>query len=340
MRREGAALFRWESCGDAGDPARRYYRLWEETAAGTRTQVHVYPGAGFKTTGLFRDGEWYGPAEPDWSAALGANPFLGAPILFPTPNRVRDQAFTFRGRRYEMVKNGRPRAQHGIAYDSAWECGEPAADADGVSVTGTLTIAPGDENYAAYPFPCRLTVRYRLSAGALEVRFRVENTGDADMPWGVGLHPCFSLRSAEEPVLLTVPARAMYEVTPDLLATGKLLALDGDENRRVDLGRDVKTFRLDNGFLLKGGDTVLKYPGRGTQLRICTTPDFTVSVVYTPVTLGQLPASMPLFFVEHQTCCTDAINLYEAGVPDTGLLILRPGGAHESRISYIFEELT
>ena len=47
-------------------------------------------------------------------------------------------------------------------------------------------------------------------------------------------------------------------------------------------------------------------------------------VVYTPVTLGQLPASMPLFFVEHQTCCTDAINLYEAGVPDTGLLVLRP----------------
>lgn len=335
-------MFHWEKRAAAQDPALCYYRLWAETDGQTRMQVDLYPDIGFKSTGLFWNGEWYGPAEPAWAGALKANPFLGAPILFPTPNRVREQAFTFEGKRYEMVKNGSRREQHGIAFDSAWAHGEPVTEPDAVSLTATLEIRPGDANYAAFPFPCRLTVRYRLTANALEFGYRTENLGRTDLPYGIGLHPCFSLRDPQEPVLVTIPARAVYEVTPDLLPTGKLLKLEADENWQVDRGRDVKSFRLDNGFLLQSGeDTLLRYPARNAQLRICTTPEFTVSVLYTPVALGQLPAAPhPLFFLEHQTCCTDAINLHEAGSPDTGLLILPPGGVRQGGIQYIFEEWT
>lgn len=334
-------MFHWEKRRCAQDPALCYYSLWAQTNGQVRIQVHLYPDIGFKSTGLFYGGEWYGPAEPAWAAALNANPFLGAPILFPTPNRVRDQAFTFAGRRYEMIKNGSRRTQHGIAFDSAWEHQDPVAEPDAVSLTAVLEIRPGDANYAAFPFPCRLTARYRLTANALCFCYRVENLGEADLPYGIGLHPCFSLRDPQEPALVSIPAQAVYEVTPDLLCTGRLLEPAANENWQVDRGRDVKTFRLDNGFLLRGKeDTLLRYPARNTLLRIRTTPEFTVSVLYTPVTLGQLPAAPhPLFFLEHQTCCTDAINLHEAGCPHTGLQVLPPGGAGEGGIQYIFEEL-
>jgi len=334
-------LFHWEKRRAAQSPAPCHYSLWAEVDGQRRIQADLYPDAGFKSTGLFWNGEWYGPAEPDWADALQANPFLGAPILFPTPNRVRQHAFTFADRRYEMIKNGSPRAQHGIAFDSAWAHGDPVVEPDAVSLTATLEIRPGDANYAAFPFPCRLTVCYRLTAHALQFGYRAENLGGTDLPYGIGLHPCFSLRDAQEPVHVMIPARAVYEVTPDLLPTGALLTLEKDKNWQVDRGRDLREFCLDNGFLLQSGeDTLLRYPARSTQLRICTTPEFTVSVLYTPVALGHLPAAPhPLFFLEHQTCCTDAINLHEAGVPDTGLLILPPGAAHEGGIDYIFEEL-
>lgn len=334
-------MFHWEKRRAAQDPALCYYSLWAEKDGQTCMQADLYPDVGFKATGLSRNGEWYGPAEPAWAAALKANPFLGAPILFPTPNRVREQTFTFAGRRYEMIKNGARRTQHGIAFDSVWEHGDPVTEPDAVSLTAALEIRPGDANYAAFPFPCRLTVCYRLTMDALTFTYRLENRGETDLPYGIGLHPCFSLRDPEEPVLVTIPARAVYEVTPDLLPTGRLLELDTDENWQVDRGRDLKDFRLDNGFLLRGGaDTLLRYPARNAQLRIHTTPEFTVSVLYTPVALGQLPAAPhPLFFLEHQTCCTDAINLHEAGNPDTGLLILQPGAVQEGSIQYIFEEL-
>ena len=337
----GLVLFHWEKCGTGQDPACCYYNLWVERNQQKCAQVHIYPNAGFKTTGLFWNGDWYGPAEPEWGPALKANSFLGAPVLFPTPNRVRTQTFRLEGKQYEMIKNGCRRGQHGIAFDSVWEHSDPAIESDAILLTGTLEILPGCDNYLAFPFPCRLTVTYRLTMKGLGFYYQVENTGDSDMPYGIGLHPCFTLQNAHEPVLLTIPAQALYEVTPDLLPTGRLLALDACKGYEVDQGRDVKTFRLDNGFLLKDGDTLLRYPERNTQLCIRTTPEFTVSVLYTPVALGQLPASEhPIFFLEHQTCCTDAINLHEAGVQNTGLLILKPGERNEGSIHYIFEEMT
>ena len=293
----GLVLFHWEKCGTGQDPACCYYNLWVERNQQKCAQVHIYPNAGFKTTGLFWNGDWYGPAEPEWGPALKANSFLGAPVLFPTPNRVRNQTFRFEGKQYEMIKNGCRRGQHGIAFDSVWEHSDPAIESDAILLTGTLEILPGCDNYLAFPFPCRLTVTYRLTMKGLGFYYQVENTGDSDMPYGIGLHPCFTLQNAHEPVLLTIPAQALYEVTPDLLPTGRLLALDACKGYEVDQGRDVKTFRLDNGFLLKDGDTLLRYPERNTQLCIRTTPEFTVSVLYTPVALGQLPASEhPIFF--------------------------------------------
>ncbi len=109
-------MFHWEKRRAAQSPAPCHYSLWAEVDGQRRIQADLYPDAGFKSTGLFWNGEWYGPAEPDWADALQANPFLGAPILFPTPNRVRQHAFTFADRRYEMIKNGSPRAQHAAAH--------------------------------------------------------------------------------------------------------------------------------------------------------------------------------------------------------------------------------
>lgn len=330
--------FGWEKIpltnGSRGDR----WVLYGQEDGNRYTELHIYPGMGFKTGGFLWRGRWYTPAEPAWSGFLQGLPSFGAPILFPTPNRVRDNCFTFRGTRYPMIKNGAPHAQHGVVYDSQWEWGEPRTEEDFTEMRGRLEILPGTENWEAFPFPCRLEVAYRLHRDGFRFRYEVTNLGTRSMPYGVGQHTGFVAEHGE-PVCLRFPAKARYETTPDLLPTGRLIPdwepdTDGPEGSVA-----VNTLKHDTPFLMEREEICLLYPRRNCRLRIRTSPDFTVAVLYTPSTLGHVPqAPEDLFFVEPQTCCTDAINLHESGMEHTGLRILRPGQSESGCIDYLLEE--
>lgn len=302
-------------------------------------ELHIYPGMGLKTGGFSWKGRWYTPAEPAWSKFLQGLPSFGAPILFPTPNRVRDNCFTFRGNRYPMTKNGAPHAQHGVAYDSQWDWTEPRVEEDFAEMRGSLEILPGTENWEAFPFPCRLEIAYRLYRDGFSFSYEVTNLGKQSMPYGIGQHTGFVAEHGE-PVYLRFPAKARYETTPELLLTGKLIPDWGPNGDGPEGSTAVETLKLDTPFLMEREDICLLYPRRNCRIRIRTTQDFTVAVLYTPSSLGHVPAAPEdLFFVEPQTCCTDAINLHEARMEYTGLRILQPGQSESGSINYLFEEV-
>ena len=330
--------FGWEIIPGVNESRGDRWVLYAQEDACRRAELHIYPGMGMKTGGFLWKGKWYTPAEPAWSRFLQGMPSFGAPILFPTPNRVRDNCFTFQGNRYSMTKNGAPHALHGVAYDSQWDWMEPRAEVEFAEMRGRLEILPGTENWEAFPFRCRLEVAYQLHRDGFRFRYEVVNLGEGSMPYGVGLHTGF-VAEPGEPVYLRFPAKARYETTPELLPTGNLIPdwkpnCDGPEG-----GTAVNSLKLDTPFLMEREDICLLYPRRNCRIRIRPTPDFTVAVLYTPSSMGHIPAAPEeLFFVEPQTCCTDAINLHEAGMERTGLRILQPGQSESGSIDYLFEE--
>ena len=60
----------------------------------------------------------------------GRNVLLGTPILYPTPNRVRDAQFTFEGQTYTFEANDGPNFIHGLVRNVPWTDKEPVATKD------------------------------------------------------------------------------------------------------------------------------------------------------------------------------------------------------------------
>lgn len=138
-----------------GALAERACSVWTLTAGTLATagiRLQVLPEQGFKSCGLRVGKELLQPEVPVWGRELVEQSAFGTCLLFPTPNRVRDHSFTFQGCRVEMLKHGKPCTQHGIAMDSLWTVTAAGTDDSSAYIAGMLVIAPGDENYRAFPF--------------------------------------------------------------------------------------------------------------------------------------------------------------------------------------------
>lgn len=100
--------------------------------------------------------------------------------LFPFVGRLHEAAYTYNGQRYDMGIHGFLRYQETLPRDREnhrvfMECG---ADED------TLP---------QYPFPYRAGVDYRLEGNTLHITYRVLNTGEHTLIFGLGGHPGFNV---------------------------------------------------------------------------------------------------------------------------------------------------
>jgi aldose 1-epimerase len=144
----------------------------------------------------------------------GERPVMwGSYPMVPFAGRIRDGAFTFRGRAVKLERNWPPNAMHGTGFVRPWE------------VTGPATIAtdlgPG------WPFRGRVKQLFTLDEDGLDVRMTVE--ADDAMPVTIGWHPWF-LRQlalpggiASAPVEVVFEASAAYERRADGLPTGRTI---------------------------------------------------------------------------------------------------------------------
>lgn len=130
---------------------------------------------GAQLTSFALDGrEYLWQADPHWWNRH-------APVLFPIVGSLRGDAATSAA---GPVKLGR----HGLArnYEHA------VVKQDASAVTFELTDTP--ETRAAFPYAFKLNMTYALTGPAsLTQTFRVENTGEVDLPFSVGGHPAFNV---------------------------------------------------------------------------------------------------------------------------------------------------
>lgn len=156
----------------------------------------------------------------------GWGPFAwGSFPMVPWAGRVRDGAFSFRGRRHALPLNDPPVAIHGLLAERAWS----PAPGDGPNAIACDLAPP-------WPFGGRVVQSFDLADDHLTVEMALEAA--EPQPAVIGWHPWFRRRlgpttgprTAPDPgaeqggaVVEIEPAR-MYHRGPDRLPTGELVA--------------------------------------------------------------------------------------------------------------------
>jgi len=225
--------------------------------------------------------------------------------LVPFSNRIADARFRFQGRTYELPANfpPEPHAIHGQGWQGAWEVGEVAADRAEVSFRHAVPDTPLDY---------RARQVFELSDEGLGVTLEVSNAGSGQMPVGIGLHPYFVrtegvvLRAKLDHVWLADERNVPSERVP--------LPARWDFAKAPRIG----SLEMDNCFGGWNGEAEIRWPEIGLTLRIEAEPVFGHLVVY-------VPAGEDFFCVEPVSNANDGFNLFERGVPATGVRVLAPG---------------
>ncbi len=98
-----------------------------------------------------------------------------APVLFPIVCGLRDNFYTYKGKRYDMPP-------HGFASASEFTLAEKT----GCSLS--YRLKDSGETRKIYPFPFALTVTYSLQDSCFTQTYRVENPGEEALPFSIGVH--------------------------------------------------------------------------------------------------------------------------------------------------------
>lgn len=258
--------------------------------------------------------------------ALEKREYTGMPVLFPTPNRVRDAVAIFNGVPIRQQKNQKDIFCHGLVYDEPFEVKKINVDEEGIRVKLGYSFYPEHSYYSSFPFSCELLLEYILREGNLTVNYSVKNNGESKIPFGFGLHPYFYY---SKDITLYLPAENYLLCDENNLPLGKVLKT---ADRFSDLnkgGASMKVTELDCDFLReKGKNAVLTYPENGRQVGIIASEDFCHYMVYSP-------KKENFVCVEPQTCSIDAHNLFEKGFPHSNLRFVSPGETERGYVSFV-----
>jgi len=239
----------------------------------------------------------------------------GVPILYPTPNRVRDAEFTYAGRKVTFEANAGKNFIHGLVNRAKWEVVEATIENNLSTIRCTCTFKDG-ALAEKFPFPHDVSLTITVRPGVIRWEYEVDNSaGQESVPFGFALHPYFRYVGQRKQTYLTVPATHLME-SVDKLPSGELLPVKPPIGKPMSL----EGTKYDDVFYGMTPETPARidYRDVGFQIDIHASKEFTHLVVWTP--------QRPFFGVESQTCSTDAHNLYASGNEKAAhLQICRPG---------------
>jgi len=259
---------------------------------------------------------------------------FGTPVLFPTPNRLKNGRYSFEGKDYHMVKDGQTRALHGVILDEPLMSEDWGASENEAHLTLRADFLPGTRLYEMFPFACVFKLTFSLCDLGVKVTYTVENMGEGNLPFGFALHPYFGKLEDEKTIFLHTPADKVYDTDENNFPLGTLRSVVGDADLDLTGWHDVDSLHLDHVYYgLKAGDiSALRYEQSGLTIEIEGSDEFSHLVVFTP-------KDLPGIAVESQTCCTNAVNMYAQGnCPTNGLIILPAGQKHSGHVCFAVRE--
>lgn len=285
------------------------------TMAGAGHEVRILPQAGFNLYyWTFEGKEIF--MEPVDITAFGTK--YGNPILFPTPNRIKNGTYVWQGKEYVMTKRGERVLLHGLVKDEPFTVTRVEAGEDCAVCAAEIAIRPGDALYEGYPFACKLEVVYTLDAAGIHMDVAVTNEDDKELPFGFAVHPYFSKRGDANKVAIKVPVKRVYEADENLIPSGRIVPVDEAKTIWDDF-HTVESLYLDNVFrgMTSDMESLVRY--EDVIVHIHGSDCFRNAVVYTP-------HDRPGFCIEPQTNATNCINMHAQGLVDESGLMVLPAG--------------
>jgi galactose mutarotase-like enzyme len=272
--------------------------LWKLADDDARSEVTVAPQRGALVTS-FRIGE----RELLYLDATTLNDATknvrgGIPVLFPTPGKLADDAWSWGGRHGSLK-------QHGFARNLPWAVtGSSATDSADV----TLRLESNAVTRAGYPWSFSAELTFSLAGTRLTLISRIANEDEETLPFALGYHPYFRVTDKARAHVDLRPTRVFDNVTKQ---TG---AYNG-----IDLSApEVDLHALDHPTSQSSLDF-----GDGSRLKLLGSRDFSLWVVWTL-------AGKDFVCLEPWTAPGNALNTGDK------LRELEPGAAHESRLTLEF----
>lgn len=105
-----------------------------------------------------------------------------SPVLFPFVGRLKNDQYEYLGKVYNLP-------QHGFARNFVFDV---LSHSDSQVI---FQLISNEETLKNYPFQFNLQLNYELKSNALELTYRIENTGSDIMYYSIGAHPAFRLNS-------------------------------------------------------------------------------------------------------------------------------------------------
>ncbi len=262
------------------------------------------------------------------TAAKGG--FTGCPVLFPTPNRVKDCKTKYNGVEYTQLKDGKPHMLHGYAYDAVFEVEEIKEGESSASVSLSFEMKKGDEVLKSYPFENKLTVTYTIYEGGVKITSNVKNNSDAVMPYGFAIHPYFYFAGEAR---FTIPSDEYVETTPQVIPTRNILKTE-EKFPGINAGVLASSVVLDNNYIKRDGENAtLELIDEKLKITFAVPDDFKHFVVYHPY-------NAKFICIENQTCSIDANNMHLEGLTEVAnQKFLNPGEEESLTIDLQIEEV-
>jgi galactose mutarotase-like enzyme len=215
----------------------------------------------------------------------------GIPVLFPTPGKLADDAWSFAGKRGGLK-------QHGFARNEVWQVIDVGR---GAAPRASLRLEWAG-NADNWPWPTALEITYALRGQTLRLDQRVTNLGGERMPFGLGFHPYFHVPVAEK-----TSARVTTRATQAFDNVAKRVVQLAHGGDSIDLAdAEVDLHLLDHGST----ESELRWSSHVTRIR--GSAEFTRWVIWT------LPGRS-FVCLEPWTCPGNALNTGD------GVLFVEPG---------------
>lgn len=229
-------------------------------------------------------------------------------LLAPFPNRLEKGKYSFEGIEYQFPINDLDTgsALHGFVSQLEFNVGELETNEENGSIICHTSYA-GEYDY--FPFPFTAKVQYILEDRmGFSLKFSVTNSGNSNMPIGLGWHPYFSLSEDVNKTTLQLPKVEMVEIDKNMIPTGKKTPF-----QLFEQANKVDDFVLDNCFKLNAEKPLASVIVKGEKgkLTYSQSTDTPFLQIFTPPHRKSIA-------IEPMTCNVDAFNNGE------GLTILKP----------------
>lgn len=229
---------------------------------------------------------------------------LGNPLLSPWANRIEGMSYKVNGKEYllnaalgNLRLDGNKNPIHGlVTFTKLWQVKEVSAHKDHALVRLSLDCSKQPDWLAQFPFPHRIELTYKLTAGVLEVVTAIENLASEAMPLAIGFHPYFQLSDApRDEWEVTIPARDLLVLSPKLIPTGE------KKPNPYAKGMKLKGVVLDDVFGGLEENATFKVKGKNQTIEVVYGKHYTIGVVYAP-------AGQSFICFEPMTAPTNAFN--------------------------------